>query len=179
MLQLLLQRFNNGDVSELLSDQFVSEKMYNRKMLLLIFSSIRYLARQALPQKETSESIPGLREDFSQLPLILILHLLRQPPLLGSPLTTFYVFPSLYNKHTHIKVLVSWGTVQFKSYCHHYGRWANRCSNSNKISEWQVSLHPLLWSCIKLGCRRCCEISEMYKGRSERSGKTSKKVSLA
>ena len=29
-----------GDVSELLSDQFVSEKMYNRKMLLLILSSI-------------------------------------------------------------------------------------------------------------------------------------------
>ena len=38
-----------GDVGELLSKQHVQEKSKNRKVLLMMLSNIRYLARQALP----------------------------------------------------------------------------------------------------------------------------------
>ena len=58
-----------GDIGELISDQHAKDKVVNRKALLSILDSIRYLARQALPLRGNWNLATGTEENsnFYQL----------------------------------------------------------------------------------------------------------------
>ena len=51
-----------GDVGELLSEKHMQEKFKNRKMLLVVLSNIRYLARQALSLRRNWVPIQGRKK---------------------------------------------------------------------------------------------------------------------
>ena len=49
-----------GDVIDMMSTSYVAERQHNRKMLLNVLRSIRYLVRQSLPLLGTWDEEPGL-----------------------------------------------------------------------------------------------------------------------